>query len=84
MNSSTNSTISMDPLDIAAMVDAAEVEGRLWIYASLAHAAVATLAVALRLLARWRTVMSWGADDLCISLSVVLLWGLVVDGTIST
>ena len=84
MNSVPNSTVGMDPLDPAGMVDVAQTESRLWFYASLAHAAVATLAVALRFLARWRTIMSWGADDFCISLSLVLLWGLVVDGMIST
>ena len=83
MNSSLNSTVVTGPSDLVAMVDAAQTENRLWVYVSFAHAGVATVAVALRLLARWRTVMSWGADDLCISLSLVFLWGLVVDGMIS-
>ncbi|MCJ1389852.1 hypothetical protein MMC18_002709 [Xylographa bjoerkii] len=67
---------------LAEIYEGAWAEGRFCIYAGVGLAAASTLAVLLRLLARWRTISSLGADDLCISLSLIPLWGLVIDGVI--
>ena len=75
--------MSVDSDMIAEIYKDAWAEGRFCIYAGLGLAAVSTVAVLLRLLARWRTTSFWGADDLCISLSLIPLWGLVIDGVIS-
>ncbi|MCJ1316968.1 hypothetical protein MMC15_002289 [Xylographa vitiligo] len=72
----------MDPNMLAEVYEGAWAEGRFCIYAGIGLAAASTLAVLLRLLARWKTVSALGADDLCISLSLIPLWGLVIDGVI--
>ncbi|MCJ1398115.1 hypothetical protein MMC11_001312 [Xylographa trunciseda] len=72
----------MDPNMLAEMYEGAWAQGRFCIYASAGLAAASTIAVVFRLLARWRTISSLGPDDLCISLSLIPLWGLVIDGAI--
>jgi hypothetical protein len=51
---------------------------RLLLYASTGLGAAATVAVALRFLARYRKRVSLGADDLAIGLGLLPLWGLVI------
>ncbi|MCJ1281445.1 hypothetical protein MMC26_000764, partial [Xylographa opegraphella] len=76
-----NST-GMDPIIFAEVYEGAWAEGRFCIYVGVGLATASTLAVLLRLWARWKTISALGADDLCISLSLIPLWGLVVDGVI--
>ncbi|MCJ1432768.1 hypothetical protein MMC27_002125 [Xylographa pallens] len=72
----------MDPNLLAGVYEGAWAEGRFCIYAGIGLAAASTIAVLLRLLARWKTISSLGPDDLCIGLSLLPLWGLVIDGVI--
>ena len=74
----------MDPHMLDAMYRGADAEGRFLIYASSGLVAVTTVAVALRFLARWRTKLAYGADDICIGLSIIPLWCLVATAVIST
>ena len=67
-----------------AMYRGADAQGRFLIYASSGLVALTTVAVALRFLARWRTKLAYGADDICIGLSIIPLWCLVVLAVIST
>lgn len=83
MNSSADPSDGMDPDMLAAMTDGAYAEGRFWIFAGIALAGAATVAVILRLLARRRTISTWSKDDLCICLSLIPLWCLVGVGIIS-
>ena len=73
----------MDPNLLVGVYEGAWAEGRFCIYAGIGLATASTIAVLLRLLARWKTISSLGPDDLCISLSLLPLWGLVIDGVIS-
>jgi len=60
----------MDPAEAAHLL-------KVWIWACVAFPIVATVAVAIRFLARWRTVGRWGNDDFLIAFSVFPLWALV-------
>ncbi|MCJ1289567.1 hypothetical protein MMC34_001100 [Xylographa carneopallida] len=72
----------MSPDVLAEVYEGAWAEGRFCIYVGVGLATASTVAVLLRLLARWKTISALGADDLCISLSLIPLWGLVIDGVI--
>ena len=74
----------MDPHMLDAMYRGADAQGKFLIYASSGLVAVTTVAVALRFLARWSTKLAYGADDVCIGLSVIPLWCLAVMAVIST
>lgn len=73
----------MDPSLLAEMYEGARAQGQFCIDASVGLAAASTLAVLLRLLARWRTVSKMGVDDLCIGASLIPLWCLVGVGVVS-
>ena len=73
----------MDPDTLGKIYKGAQGQAQFFINASTVLAAVASAAVMLRLLARWRTKSSYGADDLWISLSLIPLWCSVVAGAFS-
>ena len=73
----------MDSNMLGAIYRGAQAQAQFFINASTVLAAVASAAVLLRLLARWRTKSSYGADDLWISLSLIPLWCSVVAGAFS-
>ena len=76
-------SVNMDPNVVNEMYRGAQAQAQFFINSSTVLAAVASAAVLLRLLARWRTNASYGADDLLISLSLIPLWCSVIAGAFS-
>ncbi|MCJ1356281.1 MAG: hypothetical protein MMC33_006275 [Icmadophila ericetorum] len=72
----------MDPIVLARTGQDAQQQSYFFIYASTALGAAATIAVVLRILARWRLRRASGTDDIWISLSLIPLWSLVGCGII--
>lgn len=74
---------NMDPIALATANKGAKEQAYFFIYASTALGAAATIAVILRMLARWRIKRPLGTDDIWISLSLIPLWSLVGSGIVS-
>ena len=74
---------NMDPTALAMASQGAKAQAYFFIYASTALGVVATIAVILRMLARWRIKGPLGIDDIWISLSLIPLWSLIGSGIVS-
>ena len=48
-----------------------------WVWTCVGLSIAATVAVFIRMLARFRTIVTWGYDDTLIVISLVPLWALV-------